>query len=52
MSNRDFPSLSVFPLCQSAIEELTWKDRLPGYFINVSSILLMVGTENQRLTKM
>ncbi|XP_028276276.1 anoctamin-2b [Parambassis ranga] len=27
----------------SAIEELTWKDRLPGYFINVSSILLMFG---------
>ncbi|KAM9467632.1 anoctamin-2b [Clarias gariepinus] len=24
-------------------EKLTWKDRLPGYFINVSSILLMFG---------
>ncbi|XP_008285218.1 anoctamin-2, partial [Stegastes partitus] len=27
----------------SAIEKLTWKDRLPGYFINVSSILFMFG---------
>ncbi|XP_067437909.1 anoctamin-2b [Thunnus thynnus] len=26
-----------------AIEKLTWKDRLPGYFINVSSILFMFG---------
>uniref|UniRef100_W5K9D4 Anoctamin n=1 Tax=Astyanax mexicanus TaxID=7994 RepID=W5K9D4_ASTMX len=26
-----------------ASESLTWKDRLPGYCINVSSILLMVG---------
>ncbi|XP_075932321.1 anoctamin-2b [Anarhichas minor] len=25
----------------AAIEKLTWKDRLPGYFINVSSILFM-----------
>ncbi|XP_034169109.2 anoctamin-2b isoform X2 [Pangasianodon hypophthalmus] len=24
-------------------ERLTWKDRLPGYFINVSSVLLMFG---------
>uniref|UniRef100_A0A8D0DCQ8 Anoctamin n=1 Tax=Sander lucioperca TaxID=283035 RepID=A0A8D0DCQ8_SANLU len=27
----------------STIEKLTWKDRLPGYFINVSSILFMFG---------
>ncbi|XP_049892150.1 anoctamin-2b [Epinephelus moara] len=27
----------------AAIEKLTWKDRLPGYFINVSSILFMFG---------
>uniref|UniRef100_A0AAR2KRV7 Anoctamin n=1 Tax=Pygocentrus nattereri TaxID=42514 RepID=A0AAR2KRV7_PYGNA len=26
-----------------ASESLTWKDRLPGYCVNVSSILLMVG---------
>ncbi|KAG8005793.1 Anoctamin-1, partial [Nibea albiflora] len=28
---------------EGAIEKLTWKDRLPGYFINVSSILFMFG---------
>ncbi|XP_076578428.1 anoctamin-2b [Chaetodon auriga] len=28
---------------EAAIEKLTWKDRLPGYFINVSSILFMFG---------
>uniref|UniRef100_UPI0037E938E9 anoctamin-2b n=1 Tax=Semicossyphus pulcher TaxID=241346 RepID=UPI0037E938E9 len=28
---------------KAAIEKLTWKDRLPGYFINVSSILFMFG---------
>ncbi|XP_049616961.1 anoctamin-2b isoform X1 [Syngnathus scovelli] len=28
---------------QVAIEKLTWKDRLPGYCINVSSILFMFG---------
>ncbi|KAM7366916.1 hypothetical protein PAMP_014852 [Pampus punctatissimus] len=28
---------------EPAIEKLTWKDRLPGYFINVSSILFMFG---------
>ncbi|XP_044042466.1 anoctamin-2b isoform X1 [Siniperca chuatsi] len=27
----------------AAIDKLTWKDRLPGYFINVSSILFMFG---------
>ncbi|XP_075328737.1 anoctamin-2b [Odontesthes bonariensis] len=27
----------------AAEEKLTWKDRLPGYFINVSSILFMFG---------
>ncbi|XP_029969933.1 anoctamin-2b [Salarias fasciatus] len=27
----------------AAIEKLTWKDRLPGYCINVSSILFMFG---------
>uniref|UniRef100_A0A4W6FZH6 Anoctamin n=1 Tax=Lates calcarifer TaxID=8187 RepID=A0A4W6FZH6_LATCA len=27
----------------TAIDKLTWKDRLPGYFINVSSILFMFG---------
>uniref|UniRef100_A0A671X7Q5 Anoctamin n=1 Tax=Sparus aurata TaxID=8175 RepID=A0A671X7Q5_SPAAU len=27
----------------AVIEKLTWKDRLPGYFINVSSILFMFG---------
>ncbi|XP_055009433.1 anoctamin-2b [Boleophthalmus pectinirostris] len=27
----------------SAVEKLTWKDRLPGYCINVSSILFMFG---------
>ncbi|KAM9334727.1 anoctamin-2b [Symphorus nematophorus] len=27
----------------AAIEKLTWKDRLPGYFINISSILFMFG---------
>uniref|UniRef100_A0A671X830 Anoctamin n=1 Tax=Sparus aurata TaxID=8175 RepID=A0A671X830_SPAAU len=30
-------------LCLAVIEKLTWKDRLPGYFINVSSILFMFG---------
>ncbi|KAI4803052.1 hypothetical protein KUCAC02_006611 [Chaenocephalus aceratus] len=25
----------------AAIEKLTWKDRLPGYFINISSIIFM-----------
>lgn len=43
------PSPSCSPTgctsCQAAIEKLTWKDRLPGYFINVSSILFMVGAE-------
>uniref|UniRef100_A0A3Q3WVJ6 Anoctamin n=1 Tax=Mola mola TaxID=94237 RepID=A0A3Q3WVJ6_MOLML len=28
---------------QAAIEKLTWKDRLPGYCINISSILFMFG---------
>uniref|UniRef100_A0A8C4NL56 Anoctamin n=1 Tax=Dicentrarchus labrax TaxID=13489 RepID=A0A8C4NL56_DICLA len=28
---------------EAAIEKLTWKDRLPGYFINISSILFMFG---------
>ncbi|XP_044042468.1 anoctamin-2b isoform X3 [Siniperca chuatsi] len=28
---------------EAAIDKLTWKDRLPGYFINVSSILFMFG---------
>ncbi|XP_067346255.1 anoctamin-2b isoform X3 [Channa argus] len=28
---------------ESPIDKLTWKDRLPGYFINVSSILFMFG---------
>lgn len=28
---------------EAAMEKLTWKDRLPGYFINVSSILFMFG---------
>uniref|UniRef100_A0A672ZVU4 Anoctamin n=1 Tax=Sphaeramia orbicularis TaxID=375764 RepID=A0A672ZVU4_9TELE len=28
---------------KSAVEKLTWKDRLPGYCINVSSILFMFG---------
>ncbi|KAI3366936.1 hypothetical protein L3Q82_009576, partial [Scortum barcoo] len=28
---------------ETDIEKLTWKDRLPGYFINVSSILFMFG---------
>ncbi|XP_041636715.1 anoctamin-2b isoform X2 [Cheilinus undulatus] len=28
---------------EAAIEKLTWKDRLPGYCINVSSILFMFG---------
>uniref|UniRef100_A0AAQ4P195 Anoctamin n=1 Tax=Gasterosteus aculeatus aculeatus TaxID=481459 RepID=A0AAQ4P195_GASAC len=28
---------------EAAIEKLTWKDRLPGYFINVSSVLFMFG---------
>ncbi|XP_030006343.1 anoctamin-2b isoform X2 [Sphaeramia orbicularis] len=28
---------------ESAVEKLTWKDRLPGYCINVSSILFMFG---------
>ncbi|XP_074553866.1 anoctamin-2b [Halichoeres trimaculatus] len=28
---------------ETVIEKLTWKDRLPGYFINVSSILFMFG---------
>ncbi|XP_056223994.1 anoctamin-2b isoform X3 [Seriola aureovittata] len=28
---------------ETAIDKLTWKDRLPGYFINVSSILFMFG---------
>ncbi|KAM9327868.1 anoctamin-2b [Pholidichthys leucotaenia] len=27
----------------SVIEKLTWKDRLPGYFVNISSILFMFG---------
>uniref|UniRef100_A0A672J572 Anoctamin n=1 Tax=Salarias fasciatus TaxID=181472 RepID=A0A672J572_SALFA len=37
------PSLSPSSLWQAAIEKLTWKDRLPGYCINVSSILFMFG---------
>lgn len=37
---------SFFSPCQAAIEKLTWKDRLPGYFINVSSILFMVSTSS------
>ncbi|XP_071358188.1 anoctamin-2b isoform X2 [Trachinotus anak] len=28
---------------ETAIDKLTWKDRLPGYLINVSSILFMFG---------
>ncbi|XP_047018103.1 anoctamin-2b isoform X2 [Ictalurus punctatus] len=28
---------------ESGDERLTWKDRFPGYFINISSILLMFG---------
>ncbi|XP_017288062.1 anoctamin-2b isoform X3 [Kryptolebias marmoratus] len=28
---------------EAAVEKLTWKDRLPGYFMNVSSILFMFG---------
>uniref|UniRef100_A0AAQ4P925 Anoctamin n=1 Tax=Gasterosteus aculeatus aculeatus TaxID=481459 RepID=A0AAQ4P925_GASAC len=35
--------VSPRPSCQAAIEKLTWKDRLPGYFINVSSVLFMFG---------
>ncbi|KAM4712221.1 anoctamin-2b isoform 2-T3 [Anableps anableps] len=27
----------------TVIEKLTWKDRLPGYFMNISSILFMFG---------
>uniref|UniRef100_A0A087Y4Z4 Anoctamin n=1 Tax=Poecilia formosa TaxID=48698 RepID=A0A087Y4Z4_POEFO len=28
---------------QTVAEKLTWKDRLPGYFMNISSILFMFG---------
>uniref|UniRef100_A0AAQ6IV66 Anoctamin n=1 Tax=Anabas testudineus TaxID=64144 RepID=A0AAQ6IV66_ANATE len=28
---------------EAPIDKLTWKDRLPGYFINISSILFMFG---------
>ncbi|TRY65402.1 hypothetical protein DNTS_023147 [Danionella cerebrum] len=28
---------------KAAHEKLTWRDRLPGYFINISSILFMFG---------
>ncbi|XP_020569685.1 anoctamin-1 isoform X3 [Oryzias latipes] len=28
---------------EPAVDKLTWKDRLPGYFINISSILFMFG---------
>uniref|UniRef100_A0A3P8WNP6 Anoctamin n=1 Tax=Cynoglossus semilaevis TaxID=244447 RepID=A0A3P8WNP6_CYNSE len=28
---------------ETAVDKLTWRDRLPGYFINVSSILFMFG---------
>ncbi|MEQ2310093.1 Anoctamin-2, partial [Ameca splendens] len=28
---------------ETVIEKLTWKDRLPGYFMNISSILFMFG---------
>lgn len=35
----------VFCLFQAAVEKLTWKDRLAGYCINVSSILFMVGKQ-------
>uniref|UniRef100_A0A3P8U536 Anoctamin n=1 Tax=Amphiprion percula TaxID=161767 RepID=A0A3P8U536_AMPPE len=34
--------LSIF-LQTICVRKLTWKDRLPGYFINVSSILFMFG---------
>ncbi|XP_077449412.1 anoctamin-2b isoform X2 [Stigmatopora argus] len=40
-----FSSCSIFWLrrFQVPIDKLTWKDRLPGYCINVSSILFMFG---------
>lgn len=34
-----------FVLIQTVIEKLTWKDRLPGYFMNISSILFMVSKD-------
>uniref|UniRef100_A0AAR2KKJ5 Anoctamin n=1 Tax=Pygocentrus nattereri TaxID=42514 RepID=A0AAR2KKJ5_PYGNA len=37
------PSLSLPLSPQPGDEKLTWRDRLPGYFINISSILLMFG---------
>ncbi|KAM7377964.1 hypothetical protein PAMA_013058 [Pampus argenteus] len=44
----DNPATVFFAIFMSlwgepAVEKLTWKDRLPGYFINVSSILFMFG---------
>ncbi|KTG43623.1 hypothetical protein cypCar_00002405 [Cyprinus carpio] len=30
-------------LCKTGHEKLTWRDRLPGYLINISSILFMFG---------
>ena len=39
----------VFCLFQAAVEKLTWKDRVAGYCISVSSILFMVGNQRQGL---
>uniref|UniRef100_A0A8B9LU47 Anoctamin n=1 Tax=Astyanax mexicanus TaxID=7994 RepID=A0A8B9LU47_ASTMX len=42
--NFSLSSLSLFIFfSQPGDEKLTWKDRMPGYFINISSILLMFG---------
>lgn len=34
--------LNVLLPSQTGHEKLTWRDRLPGYLINISSILFMV----------
>jgi len=39
-------TLNVSLPSQTGHEKLTWRDRLPGYFINISSILFMVTLEN------
>uniref|UniRef100_A0A672RHX0 Anoctamin n=1 Tax=Sinocyclocheilus grahami TaxID=75366 RepID=A0A672RHX0_SINGR len=36
-------TLNVFLPSQTGHEKLTWRDRLPGYLINISSILFMFG---------
>uniref|UniRef100_A0AAR2IVV4 Anoctamin n=1 Tax=Pygocentrus nattereri TaxID=42514 RepID=A0AAR2IVV4_PYGNA len=41
--NRKKNKSEVSGLLMIKLKKLTWRDRLPGYFINISSILLMFG---------